>query len=253
MDPSHLYVEHLDAINRIAESLCRRNGIRGADAEDFASEVRLKLLQDDYAVLRKHRGACSTTTFLTVVISNLFRDHRIKLWGKWRPSAEARRRGEAAVLLEAAVYRDGRTFEEACGVLEQHGRLNVRRDELRRLMTELPYRAPRRGVDEAVDVADVPATDSADGSVLGDERDQRLQAAKQALDRAVAQLDPEDRLIIRMHFFEGLSIADVARGLGVAQKPLYPRIKRILETLSGALGAEGIGAEYVEWLTPASV
>jgi DNA-directed RNA polymerase specialized sigma24 family protein len=78
MDPRALYVEHLEVINRIAESLCRRNGIRGADAEDFVSEVRLKLLQDDYAVLRKFRGTSSTTTFLTVVISNLFRDHRIK-------------------------------------------------------------------------------------------------------------------------------------------------------------------------------
>ena len=89
-------------------------------------DVRLKLLQDDYAVLRKYRGASSQTTFLTVVISNLFRDHRIKHWGKWRPSAEAKRHGEVAVRLEAAIYRDGQSFEQACGFLAQDGRLNGR-------------------------------------------------------------------------------------------------------------------------------
>src|SRR5215216_3011770 len=109
MDPRQLYIEHLGTIDRISESMCRRNGVRGADAEDFASDVKLKLLQDDYAVLRKYRGASSTTTFLTVVIANLFRDYRVKAWGRWRPSAEAKRRGETAVLLETAIYRDGRS------------------------------------------------------------------------------------------------------------------------------------------------
>ena len=117
IDPRQWYVEQLDVINRIASSICRRNGVQGADAEDFASDVRLKLLQDDYAVLRKYRGASSRTTFLTVVISNLFRDHRIKHWGKWRPSAEAKRHGEVAVRLEAAMYRDELSFEQACRFL----------------------------------------------------------------------------------------------------------------------------------------
>lgn len=247
MDPRALYVEHLDVINRISEALCRRSGVRDADAEDFASEVRLKLLQDDYAVLRKFRGTSSTTTFLTVVISNLFRDHRIKMWGKWRPSAEAKRRGEAAVLLECAVYRDGRTFEEACAVLEQNRRLGVSRDELRKIMAELPRRSARRVVEEK-SPDDLPADDCADGSVLEEEREVHVRAATEAVRRAVARLDPEDQLIVRMRFFEGFTIADVARQLGVEQKPLYTRLRRILETLARSLAAEGIRAESVDWL-----
>lgn len=248
MEPRALYVEHLDVINRISESLCRRNGLRDADAEDFASEVRLKLLQDDYAVLRKFRGTSSTTTFLTVVIGNLFRDHRIKEWGKWRPSAEARRRGEAAVLLEMAVYRDGRPFEEACTALQQNGRLSVTREQLRKIMAELPRRPARRVVEDA-NAEEIVANDSADGTVLERERAAHLKAATDAVQRAVAALDPEDRLIVKMRFFEGFTIADVARQLGVAQKPLYARIQRILSALGRQLGAEGIRAESVEWLT----
>ena len=247
MDPRQLYVEQLDTINRIADSLCRRNGVRGADAEDFASEARLKLLQDDYAVLRKYRGASSTTTFLTVVISNLFRDHRIKMWGKWRASAEAKRRGEAAVLLEAAVYRDGQTFDEACATLARNERLTVDRAELQRILAKLPQRVPRR-FDDGAEVDSLPASDSADDGVLDKERERRLQAAKAALHRAVAQLDPEDCLLIRLHYFEGLSIAEIARELGLEQKPLYPRLKRLLERLSNELTGKGFGAEYLEWL-----
>lgn len=247
MDPRALYVEHLEVINRIAESLCRRNGIRGADAEDFVSEVRLKLLQDDYAVLRKFRGTSSTTTFLTVVISNLFRDHRIKQWGKWRPSAEARRRGEAAVLLEVAVYRDGRTFEEACTAIENNGRLGVSRDDLRKMMAELPRR-PARRVMEVMRDDDVPAEDRADESVLDGERDTVVRAATDALHRALARLDSEDRVIIRMRFFEGFTIVQVARALGVEQKPLYTRLRRILETLARDLAGQGVRSESIEWL-----
>jgi RNA polymerase sigma factor (sigma-70 family) len=247
MDPRQWYVEQLDVINRIAESLCRRNGVRGADAEDFAADVRLKLLQDDYAVLRKYRGASSTTTFLTVVISNLFRDHRIKLWGKWRPSAEAKRRGEVAVLLEAAIYRDGCSFEQACAFLEQGGRLTVDRATLREILAELPHRVPRR-VDDGADVENVPAPDAADGRLLNHERDERVRAAKAALDRAIGRLAPEDRLVIRLHYFEGMSIADVSRAIGTAQKPLYSRIKRLLDTLSNDLASQGIGPEYRDWL-----
>jgi RNA polymerase sigma factor for flagellar operon FliA len=247
MDPRALYVEHLEVINRIAESLCRRNGIHGADAEDFVSEVRLKLLQDDYAVLRKFRGTSSTTTFLTVVISNLFRDHRIKEWGKWRPSAEARRRGEAAVLLEVEVYRDGRTFDEACTTIEHNGRLGVSRDDLRKIMAELPRR-PARRVMEVMRDDDVPAEDKADEGVLDRERAAHVRAATDALHRAVARLDSEDRVIIRMRFFEGFTIVQIARALGIEQKPLYARLRRILETLARDLAGQGVRSESIEWL-----
>jgi len=45
------------------------------------------------ALLAKFEGRSSLRTFLTVVIQRLFLDHRISAWGKWRPSAEARRGG----------------------------------------------------------------------------------------------------------------------------------------------------------------
>jgi RNA polymerase sigma factor (sigma-70 family) len=248
MDPRKVYVDNLDAMNAIAESLCRRNGVHGADAEDFASDVRLKLLQNDHVVLRKYRGDSSPTTFLNVVISNLFRDRRIRLWGKWRPSAEARRIGPTAVLLETAVYRDGQSFDQACDTLSRNG-VSVDPSELRRIRDALPLRTPRR-VEHSDIVEDLPALDTADDAVLDRERHERLAAVSAALHRALARLEPEDRLIIKMRYLEGFSIADVARGLGLEQKPLYPRIKRVLGRLSAELRAEGIAADCLDWLDP---
>jgi len=251
MDPSAVYLEHLDRINRVADSLCARHGIRGADAEDFASEVRLRLLQDDYSVLRKYRGASTLPTFLTVVIGNLFRDYRIKRWGKWRPSAAAKRLGLTAVLLETAVYRDGRSFDEACRGLQENGRVNVDTAELRRIMTELPRRTRAREEGEA-SLDSVATPEQADGHALENERSKQARTAESALRRAVARLDPEDQLIITMRFLEAISIADIARGLGLEQKPLYPRIKRLLGSLASQLASEGIGPEYLESLSPPS-
>jgi RNA polymerase sigma factor for flagellar operon FliA len=240
--PATVYLQHLQAIDRITHSLCRRHGIRGADAEDFASEVRLRLLEDDYAVIRKHRGDGSMTTFLTVVIANLLRDYRIKMWGKWRPSAEAKRLGQRAILLETAMYRDGCSFEDACALLERNLGPDVDRAQLREFAKKLPVRAPRR-IDGEEALADVASVSQSDGRVLEAERLERHAAAQGAMTRWLATLASEDQLIIKLRFYEGLSVADVARSLGLPQKPLYSRIARLLETLAVALKSEGIGPE----------
>jgi len=70
MDAAELYRQHLAHIGQIAQSVCRRNGVNDHDAEDFASDVRLKLCDDDYGVIRKFQGKSSFTTYLTVVIMN---------------------------------------------------------------------------------------------------------------------------------------------------------------------------------------
>jgi RNA polymerase sigma factor (sigma-70 family) len=245
MDAEEFFRQHLTVIEQIAESVCRRNGVDGHDAEDFASEMRLKLCENEFSVIRKFQGKSSFTTYLTVVINKGFLDHRRRLWGKWTPSSQARRLGAVAVLLETLIYRDGSSFEAACRTLEEKHGLAVDRRQLRAILAQLPRRSPRRF--EGEDGLDtVSSGDGADVDILASERDNLLAIAEAAVRRALQQLPDEDRAIIRMLYYEGLSIADIARGLGVEQPRLYPRVKRLLASLRATLESQGISTAFLE-------
>ena len=94
MGPEERFVQNLDLIDRIVAFVCRRNHLDAGESDDFASHVRFKLLEDDYGVIRKFEGRSSLSTYLTTVIQRLYFQYRVQLWGKWRPSAEAKRLGE---------------------------------------------------------------------------------------------------------------------------------------------------------------
>ena len=244
MDAEALFRQHLPVIEQIAQSICRRNGVPEHETEDFASDMRLKLCEDDFAVIRKFQGKCSFTTYLTVVISKGFLDHRRRTWGKWTPSSRAKRFGTMAILLEKLVYRDGYTFDAACQTLEQKHGMAVERRKLQSMLAELPRRLPRRF--EGGDGLDtVPSGERADSRVLAIERDDQFAAAETALRRAVEQFPDEDRAIIRMVYYEGMSVAGIARGLGLEQTRLYPRIRQLLTALRKALETEGISPDFL--------
>lgn len=249
MDAEEIYKEHLPIIGQIARSVCRRHGAGDDDAEDFASDVRLKLCDNDYAVIRKFQNKCSFTTYLTVVINKTFLDHRRRLWGKWTPSAQAKRLGAAGMLLEKLIYRDGHSFEAACEIVTQKHSTTIDRRTLREMFSKLPRRSARRfdGDDE---IPYVPSGDEADSDVIARERDQQIAEAMDALHAALRALPDEDRAIIRLLYFERMSIADIARGLHLDQKRLYPRVQRLLTSLRKSLADRHVSADVLVELDP---
>ena len=44
--------------------------------------MKLKLIENDYAILAKFQGKAKLSTYLTTVIHNMFRDYRIQKWGR---------------------------------------------------------------------------------------------------------------------------------------------------------------------------
>src|SRR5687768_14280451 len=63
-NPEILFLEHLGWINRVAEKTCAHHGVWGPEAQDFAASIRLRLMEDDYAIIRNHRGDSSLKTYL---------------------------------------------------------------------------------------------------------------------------------------------------------------------------------------------
>jgi len=249
MDAEEFYNQHLTIIGQIASSVCRRNGLSDHDAEDFTSDIRLKLCDDDFAVIRKFQGKSNFTTYLTVVINKAFLDHRRRVWGKWSPSSQAKRLGDMAVALETLVYRDGLPFDSACAILEQKHGAAVDRRQLRHTLSTLPRRSPRR-FESDDGLATLPSQDGADSSVLADERDEQVARAEHALRNALADLSDEDRAVIRLLYYEGLSVAEIARNLQIEQKRLYPRIKLLLTSLRKTLKNQRIAADVLEHFSP---
>jgi RNA polymerase sigma factor (sigma-70 family) len=236
-----LLLDHLPWIERACAALARRHGLSGDEADDFLSWARMRLLEDDCATLRKFRGECAPTTYLTIVLSTLFRNYRAREWGTWRPSAAARREGPLAVRLETLVKRDGWTVEEAGERLRTAGATTLSDRELAALLGRLPAHAPPRPVPAGAAVLeDAPAPESADAGVLRGEAGALRAEGEAALHRAVEQLPPRDQVVFRMRFWEGLTVAQIARGLGVPQKGLYRRIERALGRLKRDLERGGM-------------
>lgn len=241
-----LLVSHLGWIERVAASLCRKHGLDADEADDFASWVKARLVEDDYAVLRKFRGESALTTYLTVVMNMLYRDYRVSRWGRWRPSAAARRRGPLAVQLETLVYRDGYHWSQAATALEARGAGSLSDVEVANLLAQLPSGArgrPRQVSDAPL--ATAADTRRADDGVLASEADAGREVARNALAGAMEGLSDEDRRIVEMRFWGGATVADIARTLRIEQKPLYRRLERILLHLRRALEAEGVSGEGI--------
>jgi RNA polymerase sigma factor (sigma-70 family) len=237
-----LYLSHRELIERAIVSVCGRHRLSGADADDFAGTVRLHLVENDYAVLRRFQGRSTLRTYLVAVITHCFQDYRNARWGKWRPSAEARRLGPLAVRLETLLVRDGLSLDEAHETLRPALQAGESRETLEQLAGRFPSRSGRTFV--SVDALEThPAVDAdADRPMHREEAAAAASEATAMLARAVAALPPQDQLILRMRFEDDCSVADISRALLLDQKPLYRHIDHLLTTLRAALEAQGISA-----------
>ncbi|HSU14725.1 MAG TPA: hypothetical protein VLK66_11540 [Longimicrobium sp.] len=241
MDPRTLFLDSLPAIEGIAASICRMYSVWGDDAEEFASWAKERLMEDDYAVLRKYRGESELNTFLTVVVTRLFHAHTRERLGRWRPSAVAERLGQVAKDLEVLVNRDGCTLQEAGERLRTSGRTDMSDIELARLLARLPARSPLRPVEVGADPLDLsPAASRADERIQAEEMERQRRTVRAALFRAMRTLKPEERVIVRMNLADGRSVADVARALKLDQRALYRRIERLRQQLKVSMENQGI-------------
>jgi RNA polymerase sigma factor (sigma-70 family) len=239
MTGAEVFASQLALIERVIQWVCARRSLRGADAEDFASTVKLRLIENDYEILARFEGRSSLKTYVTAVINRLYIDHQNQRFGKWRPSAQARRLGPVALRLECFMYRDGLTFEEACGVIQTHFGASESRDALYALSLQLPVRI-RRGASDGHGHEPLEASDGL-AAVEQAERQVLAERTFDALRRALRRLPARDRVILRLHVETGLSVADVARALGEEQKALYRRRDALYKQLRLDLEKDGIG------------
>jgi RNA polymerase sigma factor for flagellar operon FliA len=232
----------------VTAQVCRRHRLSAAEADEFRSDVRLHFIERDYEPLRRFEGRSSLQTYLNVVIQRLFLDYRNRLWGKWRPSAEAKRLGPTAIVIERLVTRDGWTSDQVVEMFRVNHGMSLE-NTLAAFCVKVSQRPPGRqqvSEDQADDLES--AAPPPDANVLRAEQDFLAKRVRTALDRARQGLMPEERLIISMRFEDRMPVADIARSLHLNPKPLYRTIERLLAKLGQSLEADGISREHVNEL-----
>jgi RNA polymerase sigma factor (sigma-70 family) len=241
-----LLTSNLAVIERVVAFVCRRYRLGENDAEELAAIVRLRLVENDYAILRAYENRSSFATYISIVVQRMALDYRIHAWGKWHASAEAQRLGSLAVDLECLLRRDRRTLDEALAILaSKHD--GVTRQSLQLLADSLPERAPRRrdvDLEEAESVA-VTRPGDVEEPMLADERRQASERLSTIMSAVIARLPDDERLILQLRFEGGMTVAQIARALGLDQKLTYRRIERRMREIKDELERSGIASRDV--------
>jgi len=238
---------HLALIQRKLHYLSRRSGLPDLEAEEFRSWALFKLVDDDYRILGSWEGRSSFPTFLNVVLVNLLRDYRTHLWGKWRPCAASRRRGRESVLLERLLVRDGLSLDQTLARLRTEHGISLAPDEAMKLAAGLPRRQERRRVSEE-ELLQIPVDGQVEVRIEEKERACTVVRLRALLVPLLRSLPAEDRLLLKLHFFDGLTIAATAKALRRPQRELYVVRDRCLARIRRSLEEGGLSSEQVREL-----
>jgi RNA polymerase sigma factor (sigma-70 family) len=240
--PEEVFRENLRVIQEIVSHCCARRLSR-QEAEDFSQTVMLRLIDNEYRVIREFRERSSLRSYLAVAIKRMLFDYLDHIWGKWHPSAKAKELGPIAIRLERLLRRDRLSLDEACRILLRENP-EISREELEEFADKIPPRIPRLLVgEEQLEMEAGPG-------LLPDEE---LGAKELAIARrriwgtvlhCIKALKPEDQVLVWLRV--ELSVAEIARVRKMDQKPLYRRLNNIYERLQKALAQNGIRRQDVK-------
>ena len=247
MDYQRLLLDHLGLVDQIVRTTGRRRHLSAAEQDDFAGFVRLRLLEDNYGILRKFQNRSSLRTYLVAVVERLSLDFCVERWGRWRPSAVADRLGPVAVLLERLVTRDGHTLEEAMEIVRTNHAAPASDSELRAIWSQLPPRIRTTEVSEEAAAA-VSANDTSESTIEDAERQKNIERLERTLRSAFADIPDKDRVLIALRFDQDLSIVEIAKLMGSSVPTLHRRLDRTVKQLRLALSQSGFDPRQVSGL-----
>lgn len=188
-----------------------------------------KLSESDFRRLRKYRadGPATFSTWLTTVIRNLVVDWHRSVHGRRRPPTVTSQLSDLESFVFRELYESGKTKVECLNsVPEEFGHvtesdldsINARIHALLtpakrwKLINRKPTVVPLDDVAE-IDTRrpDSGEEDSPQAQALSEEEIERLE-------KAIARLDVDERIAIRLRFQENLTLDQVAQVLGIPSK-----------------------------------
>lgn len=237
---SQLLERELPLIEKITNVIGRRSGMSADEIEEFTAEVKLRLVKNEYSILRAFAGRSSFSTYIASVIGRMLIDYRRHHFGKWHDSAEAKRLGRLGIDVERAMQRDGRTLEQTLTLLrEKHPGVTI--DEIERIARLLPTRIRHKlvPIEEAESIenhSDVDRVERMDMAA-------RISAVVSAF---IDKLPRGEQLIFRLRFDCDMTVAQISRSLQRDQQVLYRLLYKHFAALRAELTNVGVDARAVE-------
>lgn len=131
------------------------------------------------------------------------------------------------------------TFEEACSILDID---DEKRSELQEITSmyvislDASPHTDRTGESEKASLAEIIADpNSIDPTASADRNDEIA-----TLEKLLNRLEPMERSLIRLYFFSGLRLSDVAQAMGLTESRISQRLNLVLEKLGGFAKSDGI-------------
>ncbi len=232
--------ENRDTVTQIALCAFRRLGMPAEEAEEFVADVYVRLLSAERPLVARCTQPGSARSYLSVAIMNLARDYRTKAWGKWRPSAQARRLGALATRLERMLHRDGYSLSEATRLLSaEDARLSEK--QLVALSRLLPRRVARRSF-SSIDAGLMSPL--AAPSIQADQLITHTSTARalvRLIREALVSASDQERTLIHERFVVGKTVATIARERGIKPARAYRILAGCLSRIRQACEGAGIG------------
>lgn len=253
------------ALNRKAAKTFAGDTTAQEEAVSYALE---RLSQDDWAMCKQHSGLVSPSAYLMTLCSRLFIEYARKQDGRPRPPEWLKREGPFWETLwrELCMQRDSVELVTQRHLASGQRDLNSIRLIIRTIKAKLPWcgvaNRPESRDDEHFNEQDELAHSTSMGIdqdyqrqhfeqflsiahlILGGELDQVPLSGAQAetITQVVKglQLSSQERLMLRMHYVDGLSHSAVARKLNVAKHIPVRQNKKILQRLINELQRCGI-------------
>ncbi len=241
-----LFVSNKSIIDKIINKFCTKNKLSLDLSEEFTSHVYVKLMEENCKKIRVFKDESGFSTFITIVIRNIFEDEKRRLWGRWKPSRKAIEMGPEAEILEQLVFRDKSIWEQAYDILTTNHKITISRDRAFEILETLESKNFKRKGPKVGRIpdefSDWNATTS-EGELIEEEELSKKNQINDVIKSIRKFFSNEDRIVLRMRFEDSMGISEIARGLNVKRSYIDKKLKTILKQFEKEIRKCGISED----------
>ncbi|MCX8116573.1 MAG: sigma-70 family RNA polymerase sigma factor [Desulfobacterota bacterium] len=200
------------------------------DPDTLVNQVIDRLKADQYKVFRDFQGQAKMTTYLQTIISNLVVDLVRRQRGRNRAKDRAKTLGPIGEKLYELVFEKGYPAEEAYNYLKKHHHIETSLHEIEEMVESLKGPRSREKSTVPDDAKPFVTKEDPEKELI---REERKKLAQGVLEDLLSSMSDEEKMMIRMRFPASeeerpMELAEIARLLGINEKAVDSRIRRIL-------------------------